>query len=131
RQHLSPSPNRDDGRSQSRHRVLEHMLTLQTLRTVARDTHGFTLIETLVAMISGVVVTGAMFMVFIVALHQTSRLTDSAQATQLGRTAMTHVIDELRSACISHGYTPVQEKSTASELIFRNAYSEEAVIPNA
>ncbi|MGD0453854.1 MAG: hypothetical protein ABSB69_09675 [Solirubrobacteraceae bacterium] len=107
------------------------MLTLQPLKTAARDTRGFTLIETLVAMLSGVILTGALFMIFIVALHQTSRITDSVQATQLGRTAMTHVIDELRSACITRGYAPVQEKSGESELIFRNAYSEESIIPNA
>lgn len=98
---------------------------------ISSDQRGFTLIETLVSMVAGVVVTGALSMVFIVALHQTSRLTDSVQASQLGRTAMTHIVDELRSACISRNYTPVQEGSTSSQLIFRNAYGEEALISNA
>jgi prepilin-type N-terminal cleavage/methylation domain-containing protein len=95
------------------------------------DQRGFTLIETLVSMVAGVVVTGALSMVFIVALHQTSRLTDSVQASQLGRTAMTHIVDELRSACVSRNYTPVQEGSTSTDLIFRNAYGEESLILNA
>jgi prepilin-type N-terminal cleavage/methylation domain-containing protein len=98
---------------------------------ISSDQRGFTLIETLVSMVAGVVVTGALSMVFIVALHQTSRLTDSVQASQLGRTAMTHVVDELRSACIARNYTPVQEGSTSSQLIFRDAYGEEALIVNA
>jgi Tfp pilus assembly protein PilW len=107
------------------------MSASSTYARLRADTHGFTLIETLVSMIAGVVVTGALSMVFIVALHQTSRLTDSVQATQLGRTAMTHVIDELHSACLSRNYAPVQEKSKTTELIFRNAYSEATIIPNA
>jgi prepilin-type N-terminal cleavage/methylation domain-containing protein len=98
---------------------------------VSSDQRGFTLIETLVSMIAGVVVTGALSMVFIVALHQTSRLTDSVQASQLGRTAMTHIIDELHSACIERNYTPVQPGSTPNKLIFRDAYGEESIIPNS
>jgi hypothetical protein len=98
---------------------------------VSSDQRGFTLMETLVSMIAAVVVTGALSMVFIVALHQTSRLTDSVQASQTGRTAMTHIIDELRSACIARYYTPVQKGSSESQLIFRNAYGEESLIPNA
>jgi hypothetical protein len=98
---------------------------------VSSDERGFTLMETLVSMIAAVVVTGALSMVFIVALHQTSRLTDSVQASQTGRTAMTHIIDELRSACIARYYTPVREGSSESELIFRNAYGEESLIVNA
>lgn len=92
--------------------------------------HGFTLIETLVAMIAGLVVTGALFTIYIVALHQTSRITDSVQATQFGRTAMTHIVDELHSACLERASAPVQANSTATELIFENGYSKEAVIPN-
>jgi type II secretory pathway pseudopilin PulG len=98
---------------------------------LCRDQHGFTLIETLVAMVSAIVVTGALFTIYIVALHQTSRITDSVQATQLGRTAMTRVVDELHSACLSRGLAPIQAKSSATELIFENGYSREAVILNA
>ena len=92
--------------------------------------HGFTLIELLVSMLTATVVIGALFEIFIVSLHQTSRITDSVQATQLGRTAMTHVVDELHSACLAREFKPVQENSGETELIFKNAYSAEALLPN-
>ncbi len=94
-----------------------------------REERGFTLIETLVAMLTGLIVTGALFAILEFAVRQTSYLSQTAQATQVSRTAMTHIQDELHSACISTGFSPVQEGSSPTKLIFQNGYSEEAEVP--
>lgn len=95
------------------------------------DERGFTLIETLVALVTGMAVMGGLYAVLEVSLHQSTRVADFVQASQLGRTAMTHIVDELHSACLGPGFAPVQEKSTGETLIFRTGYSEKAELPEA
>jgi hypothetical protein len=95
------------------------------------DASGFTLIETLVAMISSTVVIGALFAIFIVALHQTARTTGRVEATELGNTTMTRLVDELHSACIAREFAPIREKSNENELIFVSGTGEEAVLTKA
>lgn len=105
------------------------MLTPDTRRRASAE-HGFTLIETLVAMATGIVIAAVLFTVLEVSVKQSSRLADASSATQLGRTAMNHVVDELHSACLSQGFSPVQEKSTENKLIVVNGYGEGAEVPS-
>jgi hypothetical protein len=95
------------------------------------DERGYSLIELLVAMVSGITVCFALFAILDITSHQTSRLTNYTQANQQGRLAMTKIVDALHSACVTSGFTPIWVGSGANELKFVNAYSEEAVIPKS
>jgi len=106
-------------------------LNLNINRASIRDDRGFTLIELLVSILTATIVVGALFSIMTISTKQTTLIADKVQANQIGRTAMTRIIDELHSSCLSPGFGPIQEKSNETELIFKNAYSEEAVLPNA
>jgi prepilin-type N-terminal cleavage/methylation domain-containing protein len=69
---------------------------------------GVTLIELLVAMVIGLVVTGALLLILEFSLNQETRISDKVQADTIGRTAMTKVIDKLHSSCTGFGNGGVQ-----------------------
>jgi Tfp pilus assembly protein PilW len=100
------------------------MLILARIILRVRDRRGFTLVETLVAMMTGVVVTGALFAILDVSVRQSSHLSGVAQATQAGRAEMTRIVEELHSACIKEEAAPVRSTSTPSKLVFWNAYDQ-------
>lgn len=104
---------------------------LTSLRATTRDEHGLTLIETLVAIAAGSIVCVALVTLLLFVTKQQARLSSAVQANQLSRTAMTHIVDELHSACIAPEFTPLlteQGKSDSNNLWFINAYSEAPVI---
>jgi hypothetical protein len=69
---------------------------------------GFTLMELLVSMLTGIVVLGALLAILQFSLTQEARITDQVQADRAGRTAMGKVIDELHSSCTGFGATAIQ-----------------------
>jgi prepilin-type N-terminal cleavage/methylation domain-containing protein len=77
-----------------------------------RDERGMTLLELLVAMVAGVVVTGALLATLEFALRQNTSISDRAQADRTGRAAMNVILEQLHSSCTGFGSTAIQGPST-------------------
>jgi prepilin-type N-terminal cleavage/methylation domain-containing protein len=98
-------------------------------RSPLRSASGFTLIETLVAMVAGLIIALAAFELLTVTDHETERATNYLSSSQLGGATMTHITGELASACFKYELSPLLEKSTGELLVFEDAQSKEAEIP--
>jgi prepilin-type N-terminal cleavage/methylation domain-containing protein len=77
-----------------------------------RAQQGYTLIELLLSLVLGLIVASAAFAILDFSLHFTNRITDRIDATQLGRNAMDRITQELHSACMAAGITPIQSAIT-------------------
>ncbi len=70
--------------------------------------HGTTLMELLVAMLCSIVVLGALLAILEFSLGQESRIADDVQADQIGRSALSTIVEELHSSCLGNGTTAIQ-----------------------
>jgi hypothetical protein len=75
------------------------------------DELGTTLIELLVAMLTGIVVLFALLAILEFSTNQDARISDRVQANRLGRVAMAKITDELHSACTGFEATAIQGPS--------------------
>lgn len=73
--------------------------------------HGTSLMELLVAMLSAVVVMGALVALLTITLDEEGRISDRVQADQIGRTAMSNIVEKLHSSCVGFG-SPIQAPSS-------------------
>jgi prepilin-type N-terminal cleavage/methylation domain-containing protein len=83
-----------------------------------RGEHGFSLIELLVAMIMGLVISLAAFSILEFTTSDVSRITARAHVTQTGRVALEKLMLQLHSACVSVNVNPIQAKSSGTTLKF-------------
>lgn len=96
--------------------------TRKSLRRALPATDGFTLIEMLVAIVCGVIITGALLAILEFSLRQNSRISDRVQTDRTGRLALNKITEELRSSCTGFGTTAIQAPSStpSSPLAFAN-----------
>jgi prepilin-type N-terminal cleavage/methylation domain-containing protein len=83
-----------------------------------RQQDGFTLIEMLVAMVIGLIVSLAAFALLSVTTSDVGRINERTQATQNGRVGLEKIMAELHSACVAVTVNPIQEGSTATTIKF-------------
>lgn len=93
---------------------------------------GFTLVELLVSMAAGMVVVAGLVTVLSVTLQQTTGTFTRVDATERARTMLAHVEDELHSACLTDGVTPIEggaqgtQTSDANNLVFVSQFGTSA-----
>jgi Tfp pilus assembly protein PilW len=92
------------------------------------DEHGFTLVEMLVTLVTGILVTLATLSVLDISISQSSRISERVDADQRGRLAMEKIIQELHSSCTSYEAIPVGEESNAEKLVLVSQPSSAAVL---
>jgi Tfp pilus assembly protein PilW len=83
-----------------------------------RDERGFTLVELLVAMSMGIVVSTAALGIVIISGQLSSNYQDRIDANQQGRLAMERVTQALGSSCFAASVTPVLAGSSATQIWF-------------
>ncbi|HTP22584.1 MAG TPA: prepilin-type N-terminal cleavage/methylation domain-containing protein [Solirubrobacteraceae bacterium] len=110
-----------------------HMTTMRK-RVGARIRHeaGFTLIELLVTMVAGIVVLSALYTILDVTLRQTSNTFTRLDSTGTANSVLAGIENELHSACVASGETPIQggangsQASDANDLVFLSQYGTSA-----
>ncbi|MGH2981444.1 MAG: PilW family protein [Solirubrobacterales bacterium] len=95
---------------------------LKNARTALGAEHGFTLVELLVAMAAGIVVSSALFTILDVTLEQTTRTFSRVDATQRARTALETIENEMHSGCVENSVTPIRTGSSATSVEFLSQY---------
>ena len=94
------------------------MSPLRRTASIVRDQRGFTLIEMLVAILTGLIVLFATFAILNVSLSQSSRIADRVSADQRSRIAMEKIVQELHSSCVSINENPILAGSEPNKIIF-------------
>src|SRR5581483_4296771 len=85
---------------------------------------GFTLVELVLAIAIGLIVSFLLFTILDVTWRGTSRSVTMIDATASARVTLAKLDDELQSACLTSGVTPIQPGSTGSTLLFLSAYGK-------
>jgi prepilin-type N-terminal cleavage/methylation domain-containing protein len=81
-------------------------------RVDLRSESGFTLVELLVAMSLGLVVSTALMAMVIVSIHFSSQNQDRVDANQQGRLAMQRIVQALDSSCVAASTPPIVGSAT-------------------
>jgi len=110
------------------HLTAAHKRVVERIRQDA----GFTLVELLVTMVAGIVVLSALYTILDVTLRQTTNTFTRLDSTGRANVILAGIENELHSACVAVGETPVQggangtQVSDANDLVFLSQYGTAA-----
>jgi Tfp pilus assembly protein PilW len=82
------------------------------------DETGTTLVELMVALMTGLIIISALTMAILTTIHGTARVEARVEATQRARLALGKLMEELHSACVTPEIAPVKEESNGTLLRF-------------
>jgi prepilin-type N-terminal cleavage/methylation domain-containing protein len=88
------------------------MLTAWRLRQRVAGQGGFTMVELMVAMATGLVIVFAAFALIDLATRTTEQVRDRVDATTQGRAAMENLVQELNSGCVTGDISPIQSSTS-------------------
>jgi prepilin-type N-terminal cleavage/methylation domain-containing protein len=94
------------------------MSRLRNSLTVLRGERGYTLVELLVAMSLGIIVSGAAFSLLNFTTADVSRIGDRVRADQTGRAALEKLMLALHSSCVAATVNPIISGSAGEKLKF-------------
>jgi type II secretory pathway component PulJ len=83
-----------------------------------RGEQGFTLIEMLVTLVTGIVIVLAAFSILDVSLTQSSRISERVETDQRARLAMEKILLELHSSCVVSVSNAIEQNSNATDIQF-------------
>lgn len=83
-----------------------------------RDETGTTLVELMVGLMAGLVIFAALTTMVVTTMHGSARITARVEATQRARIAMTRLMEQLHSACVTPEIAPIRTGSTGNSLKF-------------
>jgi prepilin-type N-terminal cleavage/methylation domain-containing protein len=96
-----------------------------------RSERGFTLVELMIAMVLGLIVSTATLAIVISSVHLSSNYSDRVDATQEGREALARITQALNSSCVASDIAPILATSDANDVWFYESLSDSPTItPN-
>lgn len=104
------------------------MLTTHFRRRALTGEAGMTIVEMIIALAAGLVVTFAAFALIDVVTRVSNKVTDRVDATQRGRVWMEQFVEELNSGCLAGDVSPVQA-SSAPGLTRPSGFPANVVLP--
>ena len=103
---------------------------MRRLREMARDERGMTLVELLVATAAGMVVMAGIATAMIVTTREVQRVSTHVEANRQSRLAMSKIVNQLHSACLTYDFAPIESESSSTLLSFlHQAGSTASLIP--